>query len=175
MTHLACVCVADGRQRCRCAVLAHLNPHVPHVPGFLITFVLKVPPRGVWHSAWLQILSVHALPVLRFDLRALHTLLQQLLEPGPGRGAPGTAGTASCSAVSPLRKLCDTLMWVCWCVPGPEPVCVQRDAGHARRQLRVARHGAAPPHGLQPAAVPKGAQLPVDVSAKRHCAGRMAV
>jgi hypothetical protein len=23
-------------------VLAHLNPHVPHVPGFLITFVLKV-------------------------------------------------------------------------------------------------------------------------------------
>jgi hypothetical protein len=33
---------SDGRQRCRCAVLAHLNPHVPHVPGFLITFVLKV-------------------------------------------------------------------------------------------------------------------------------------
>ena len=40
------VSVADGRQRCRCAVLAHLNPHVPHVPGFLITFVLKVCPNA---------------------------------------------------------------------------------------------------------------------------------
>ena len=33
---------ADGQQRTRCSMLAHLNPRISHVPGFLISFVLKV-------------------------------------------------------------------------------------------------------------------------------------
>lgn len=41
--HWGSVCggATDGRPRTRCQVLAHLDPHIDYVPGFLITFVMK--------------------------------------------------------------------------------------------------------------------------------------
>lgn len=33
---------AEGKHRVRASALAHLNPHLPFVPGFLVNFVLKV-------------------------------------------------------------------------------------------------------------------------------------
>ena len=33
---------ADGKHRVRASAIAHLNPHLPFVPGFLVNFVLKV-------------------------------------------------------------------------------------------------------------------------------------
>ena len=33
---------AEGKHRVRASAIAHLNPHLPFVPGFLVNFVLKV-------------------------------------------------------------------------------------------------------------------------------------
>jgi hypothetical protein len=33
---------ADGKHRVRASAIAHLNPHLPFAPGFLVNFVLKV-------------------------------------------------------------------------------------------------------------------------------------
>ena len=33
---------AEGKHRVRASAIAHLNPHLPYVPGFLVNFVLKV-------------------------------------------------------------------------------------------------------------------------------------
>ena len=33
---------ADGKHCVRASAIAHLNPHLPFVPGFLVNFVLKV-------------------------------------------------------------------------------------------------------------------------------------
>ena len=42
LTEFAILSAAEGKHRVRASAVAHLNPHLPFVPGFLVNFVLKV-------------------------------------------------------------------------------------------------------------------------------------
>ena len=33
---------ADGKHRTRATAMAHINPHLPFVPAFLVNFILRV-------------------------------------------------------------------------------------------------------------------------------------
>ena len=36
------LCAADGRPRTKCVILAHLDTGMSYIPGFIVSFVLKV-------------------------------------------------------------------------------------------------------------------------------------
>ena len=42
--------MADGVHRTRGTIISHLDPHLPFVPSFLVTFVLKVLSPYAWRA-----------------------------------------------------------------------------------------------------------------------------